>query len=100
MLEVHKLLLPRLRLSRAALVGKVLVHVDDEYCATPRFDDSGMLDAQNYCRLYAGFSRVFRPYWSQGWTRLAGGARGEMRGCQMPCGLPPPRVELTLSHCY
>ena len=95
-LEVDVILLQRLRLPRTVLAGKVLVHVDDEYGATrTQLAGTGTPDDVNYCRLYAGFGRVFRPYWSKGWAALAAGPRGELRGCTTPCGLPPPRVEWT-----
>ena len=94
--EVDAILLQRLRLPRTALAGKVLVHLDDEYGATrTQLAGTGTPDDVNYCRLYAGFTRVFRPYWSRGWAALAAGPHGEMRGCTVPCALPPPRVEWT-----
>ena len=84
-------LLDKLGLTRAVLVGKVLVHIDDEHGGSR----PGPKDDENFCRLYSGFSRVFRPYWSQNWDRLAGGPGGRLINCTVPCGLAPPAVEWT-----
>ena len=67
--ELQKTLLDRLGLSGRALVGKVLVHLDDEYGArTPRVP----ADWVTYCSLYAGWRHVFRNYWSQSWSSMVG----------------------------
>ena len=58
-------LLGRLGLSNKEFVGKVLVHLDDEYGArNPRTE----VDWRNYCAMYVGWRHVFRNYWSEAWA--------------------------------
>lgn len=69
-------MLERLGLSSSTLVGKVLVHLDDEYGArNPRSD----ADWRNYCAMYAGWRHVFRNYWSEAWASRV--ARNHAMNC-------------------
>ena len=62
-------LLKRLGISSNALIGKVLVHLDDEYGArNPRTE----ADWRAYCAMYAGWRHVFRNYWSEAWAARVG----------------------------
>ena len=86
----QKTLVARLGLDNSALVGKVLVHLDDEYGArTPRT----LAEWRSYCSLYVGWRHVFRNYWSQGWANLVG--RNHVMNCSMLCTDARPRVEWT-----
>lgn len=67
--DFQRALLDRLGLERAELVGKVLVHLDDEYGArTPR----KFAQWRSYCAMYVGWRHVFRNYWSEGWSAIVG----------------------------
>ena len=79
-------LLRRLGISGSQLVGKVLVHLDDEYGArNPRTD----ADWHAYCAMYAGWRHVFRNYWSEPWAaRVAG---NHAMNCTSVCPLNPGR---------
>jgi len=48
-------------------MGKVLVHIDDEYGARRKQTET---DWAVYCSMYAGWKHVFRNYWSEAWTRM------------------------------
>ena len=73
-------LLPRLQLAPDVLVGKVLVHLDDEYGArNPRSE----ADWRAYCSMYAGWRRVFRNYWSVAWAERV--ARNHAMNCSVIC---------------
>ena len=90
-------LLEQLGLSGSALVGKVLVHLDDEYGAkTPRTEDNW----RDYCAMYAGWRHVFRNYWSESWVSRVG--RNHAMNCSCDAGASVhggghagPRVEWT-----
>ena len=86
-------LLGRLGLSNKEFVGKVLVHLDDEYGArNPRTE----VDWRNYCAMYVGWRHVFRNYWSEAWAARV--ARNHAMNCTALCGAtsqPGPRVEWT-----
>jgi len=58
-------LLRPLGIGSEMLVGKVLIHLDDEYGArNPRTN----ADWRAYCAMYAGWKHVFRNYWSEPWS--------------------------------
>jgi hypothetical protein len=62
-------LLERLQIGGNELIGKVLVHLDDEYGArTPRTE----ADWHAYCAMYVGWKHVFRNYWSESWSSIVG----------------------------
>jgi hypothetical protein len=88
-------LLERLGISSKYLVGKVLVHLDDEYGArSPRTE----ADWQAYCALYTGWRHVFRNYWSAAWASMVG--RNHAMNCSALCAGERisslgPRVEWT-----
>jgi hypothetical protein len=68
-------------MSGRDLVGKVLVHLDDEYGArNPRAE----ADWHAYCALYAGWRHVFRNYWSEAWAARV--ARNHAMNCSLLCG--------------
>ena len=78
-------LLKRLGLSGSELVGKVLVHLDDEYGArNPRTE----ADWRNYCAMYAGWRHVFRNYWSDAFAARVG--RNHAMNCSALCGAQTP----------
>jgi hypothetical protein len=67
--DFQSALLERLQISGKELMGKVLVHLDDEYGArTPRTQT----DWQAYCAMYVGWKHVFRNYWSESWSSIVG----------------------------
>ena len=73
-------LLERLGISSSYLVGKVLVHLDDEYGArSPRSE----ADWRAYCALYTGWRHVFRNYWSASWASRV--ARNHVMNCSAIC---------------
>ena len=80
--EFQKSLLQRLALGSAALAGKVLVHIDDEYGA--RTKPHATDDWSVYCSLYAGWKHVFRNYWSEGWATMVPIHSGRMN-CSALC---------------
>ena len=74
--EFQKSMVERLGMSSRELMGKVLVHLDDEYGArTPRSDS----EWHHYCALYVGWKHVFRNYWSEGWSAMVG--RNHVMNC-------------------
>ena len=81
--EFQKSVVERLGISERELIGKVLVHLDDEYGArTPR---SG-LEWHSYCSLYIGWRHVFRNYWSEGWSAMVG--RNHVMNCSSLLSTP------------
>lgn len=78
-------LLKRLGISSNALIGKVLVHLDDEYGArNPRTE----ADWRAYCAMYAGWRHVFRNYWSEAWAARVG--RNHVMNCSSTCSSEVP----------
>jgi hypothetical protein len=73
-------LLKRLRISGEMLLGKVLVHLDDEYGAKNARTEA---DWRDYCAMYAGWRHVFRNYWSEGWAARVG--RNHAMNCTALC---------------
>jgi len=74
--EFQRSILERLQIDATELVGKVLVHLDDEYGArTPRKP----AEWRTYCALYTGWRHVFRNYWSEGWSAMVG--RNHLMNC-------------------
>jgi hypothetical protein len=79
--EFHKSLLHRLGLGSSSVMGKVLVHIDDEYGARRRQSEE---DWSVYCGLYAGWKHVFRNYWSEAWAKMVPFSTGRMN-CTALC---------------
>ena len=78
--EFPNSLLKRLGIGGGMLVGKVLVHLDDEYGArNPRTD----ADWGAYCAMYAGWKHVFRNYWSEPWAARV--SRSHAMNCSAIC---------------
>ena len=67
--DFQRAVLDRLKLGASVLLGKVLVHVDDEYGARTR---RSLAQWRSYCAMYVGWRHVFRNYWSDGWSAMVG----------------------------
>ena len=78
--DFSKSLLEKLAIDGKSLVGKVLIHLDDEYGArNPRTE----ADWNTYCAMYAGWRHVFRNYWSEAWAAHVG--RNHVMNCSAMC---------------